>query len=78
MRLRSCLKGIMETVKIVAIYALFGLGWIYGSDTILGWFVHDQAALVTIAVAKGSLFILCTAGAPVFPDQPFRSAIACR
>jgi PAS domain S-box-containing protein len=51
----------METVKIVAIYVLFGLGWIYGSDTILGWFVHDQAALVNIAVAKGSLFILCTA-----------------
>lgn len=50
-----------ETVKIVSIYALFGIGWIYGSDTVLGWLVHDQSVILKIAVAKGSFFILCTA-----------------
>ncbi len=49
------------TLKIVAIYALFGLAWIYGSDTVLGWLANDPAVMVKIAVIKGSLFILCTA-----------------
>ncbi len=47
-------------IKIVAIYALFGLGWIYGSDSVLGWLVHDPSTMVKIAVIKGSLFIFCT------------------
>jgi PAS domain S-box-containing protein len=51
----------IATAKIVAIYALFGLAWIYGSDTALGLLVQDPALLVKIAVIKGSLFILCTA-----------------
>jgi len=50
-----------ETIKIVAIYSLFGLAWIYGSDTVLGWLIHDPVVIVRIAVIKGSLFILCTA-----------------
>lgn len=49
------------TAKIVTIYTLFGLAWIYGSDTLLGWMVHDPEAIVKIAVIKGSLFIVCTA-----------------
>ncbi|MDD2580915.1 MAG: ATP-binding protein [Desulfuromonadaceae bacterium] len=49
------------TIRIVMIYALFGLSWIYGSDTVLGWVVHNPAVMVKIAVIKGSLFILCTA-----------------
>ena len=51
----------IETGKIVAIYALFGVAWIYGSDTVLGWLVHDPVVMVKIAVFKGSLFIFCTA-----------------
>jgi len=51
----------IASFKIVAIYALFGFGWIYGSDTLLGWIVHDPAIIVKIAVIKGSLFIFCTA-----------------
>ncbi len=50
-----------KTAKIVAIYALFGIAWIYWSDTVLGWLIHDPAVMVKIAVVKGSLFILCTA-----------------
>jgi hypothetical protein len=42
--------------KIVFIYVIFGLGWIYGSDTILGWLLHDPKMLVKVAVIKGFLF----------------------
>lgn len=55
------LKHRMETAKIVAIYTLFGLAWIYGSDMVISCLVEDKATLVRIAVAKGFLFILCTA-----------------
>ena len=48
-------------VKIVFIYMAFGLAWIYGSDTILGWLLHDSQMLVKIAVVKGFFFIFCTA-----------------
>jgi len=53
-------KSKIGTSRIVAVYALFGLAWIYGSDTVLGWLVQDPAVMVKIAVIKGSLFILCT------------------
>ncbi|MEI6828058.1 MAG: PAS domain S-box protein, partial [Desulfuromonadales bacterium] len=54
-------KRRIETFRIVAIYSLFGFVWIYGSDTVLGWLVHEHDVMVKIAVFKGSLFILCTA-----------------
>jgi hypothetical protein len=50
-----------QTTQIVAIYALFGIIWIYGSDSVLNWLVHDPATMTRIAVMKGVLFILCTA-----------------
>ena len=61
MSYKSPLKLRTATAKIVVIYVLFGLAWIYGSDTILGWLVHDPVVMVKIAVIKGSLFIVCTA-----------------
>ena len=48
------------TLRIIAIYALAGLLWIYGSDTALGWFVHDPHMIVKIAIYKGSMFIVLT------------------
>ena len=54
-------KRRIEMTKIVGIYVLFGIAWIYGSDSVLGWLVHDPAAMVGVEVFKGSLFILCTA-----------------
>lgn len=54
-------KGRAETVKILAVYILFGTCWIYGSDTVVDWLVHDRTILVKVAVLKGSFFILCTA-----------------
>ncbi len=50
-----------EKVKIVAIYVVFGLTWIYGSDIALGWLLHDSELLIKVAVIKGFLFIFCTA-----------------
>jgi len=49
-----------ESGKIVAIYAVFGFGWIYFSDTVLSWLVHDPEVITTIAIFKGLLFIVCT------------------
>jgi PAS domain S-box-containing protein len=61
MPLQNVQKRRIETFRIVAIYSLFGLAWIYGSDTVLGWLVQDSVVMVKIAVIKGSLFIFCTA-----------------
>ena len=47
-------------LKIVSIYALFGLLWIYTSDKVLGWFVNDHSIMVRIAIFKGSVFIVLT------------------
>ena len=58
---QTSLRRRMETIKIIGPYVLFGFAWIYGSDSALGWLVHDQGVMVKIAVVKGSLFILCTA-----------------
>lgn len=57
----SPLLSRVPSIKIVSIYALFGLFWVHGSEVVLGWFVSDPAMMAKIAVAKGSLFILCTA-----------------
>lgn len=54
-------KRRIATARIVGIYTLLGLAWIYGSNTVLGWLVSDPAVMVKIAVIKGSLFILFTA-----------------
>ncbi len=53
-------KHRIGTSRIVSIYALFGLLWIYGSDKAVGWLVKDPSVMVKIAVIKGSCFILCT------------------
>ena len=51
----------IATAQIVAIYALFGLAWIYGSDTVLGLLIDDPDVRLKVSVVKGSLFILSTA-----------------
>lgn len=49
-----------EICKIVIIYALFGCGWIYCSDTAVGWFVLDPEMMTKVSISKGLLFILAT------------------
>ncbi len=48
------------TVKIIGIYAFVGVLWIYFSDTVLGWLVHDPVLMKYIAISKGTLFIVIT------------------
>jgi PAS domain S-box-containing protein len=73
---RTIQKRRLATIRIVAIYALFGLAWIYGSDTALGWLVHDREQMVNIAVIKGSLFILSTAALLYFLISRFVRQLA--
>jgi PAS domain S-box-containing protein len=46
--------------NIVCIYALFGILWIYTSDAVLGWIVHDPRIVTQISILKGSAFIILT------------------
>ncbi|MBF0330469.1 MAG: PAS domain S-box protein [Candidatus Omnitrophica bacterium] len=46
--------------RIVGIYAVVSLLWIYFSDTLLGMFVHDLKTITLISVFKGSLFVCIT------------------
>lgn len=46
--------------KIVLYYALFGLIWIYSSDTVLGWLVSEAETFTRIAIFKGFTFIAVT------------------
>jgi PAS domain S-box-containing protein len=48
------------TIRIVGIYALVGFLWIFTSDTILSWLVHNQQIMVKIAIFKGSAYIIFT------------------
>jgi PAS domain S-box-containing protein len=47
-------------LKIIAVYAIFSGLWIYLSDTALGFFLSDPAAITRISVFKGFFFIVIT------------------
>jgi len=48
------------TLRIVGIYALVGMLWIYSSDTVLGWLVQDPRVITRIAIFKGSFYVAMT------------------
>jgi signal transduction histidine kinase len=48
-------------VRIVAVYAIFSILWIYLSDSLLGLFVRDAATMTRLSVVKGVAFIVLTA-----------------
>jgi PAS domain S-box-containing protein len=50
-----------EIIRIVAVYSLFGGLWIYLSDTFLGLFISDPAAMYHVSMYKGLMFIALTA-----------------
>ena len=50
-----------EVVRIVAVYALFGVLWIYLSDTFIGFVISDPAVISRISIYKGIVFIALTA-----------------
>lgn len=62
MKIRQYFSDHREAAKIVILYLLFGLAWIYFSDSIVGWLVRDEEILTAISIFKGSFFILFTAG----------------
>lgn len=53
-------QDLLERIRIVAIYALFGSLWIYLSDTLLGWMISEPGVITRISVYKGILFIVLT------------------
>ena len=56
----SLRKERKATIRIVAIYAVFGGVWIYCSDTVMGFITRDPDLLQRISVFKGLSFILIT------------------
>lgn len=61
MKLRQYFDDHREAAKVVVFYLLFGLAWIYFSDSIVGWLVQDEKILTTISIFKGFFFIFFTA-----------------
>jgi len=53
-------KNRLAVLKIVGAYIFFGILWIYLSDSILGWIVHDLDLMTSIVMFKGILFIVLT------------------
>ncbi|MDR3581062.1 MAG: PAS domain S-box protein [Oryzomonas sp.] len=51
-----------QVFKIVGIYAIFSLLWIFLSDSALELFVKDPAIIARISIFKGFFFVLVTAG----------------
>lgn len=51
----------MAAFRIVAIYGILGGLWIFCSDTVLGWIIHDSTLMTRIAIYKGLFFIFATA-----------------
>ncbi|HQG30661.1 MAG TPA: PAS domain S-box protein [Deltaproteobacteria bacterium] len=60
MQISASTRKLLSVLRIVLIYAFFGSLWIYFSDTLLGWLVHEPEIMTSIALVKGILFILCT------------------
>ena len=50
-----------EIIRIVALYSLFGVLWIYLSDSFIGLAISDPAVISTLSMYKGILFIGLTA-----------------
>ena len=50
-----------QVLKVVGIYAIFSLLWIFLSDSALELFVKDAATIARISIFKGFFFVLVTA-----------------
>lgn len=76
MKIPSRYNGLLERIRIVAIYALFGSLWIYLSDTVVGWLIHDPLVITRLSVYKGILFIVLTSGLLYFLIARYLSRMA--
>lgn len=50
-----------EIIRIIAVYSLFGVLWIYLSDTLLGFVIDDPTVMSRVSMYKGVVFIIVTA-----------------
>lgn len=53
-------SGCFAILRIVIIYAVVGILWIYLSDAVLHLLIHDPIVMMRIAMFKGLLFIVAT------------------
>ena len=49
-----------EVLKVVLIYAIFGFGWVFFSDTVSSGVVRDRDIATAVSFFKGSFFIIVT------------------
>ena len=63
------LASITSTIRIVLLYALFGILWITVSDRIIEFLVADPHRLTTIQTYKGWGFVLASAVIIYFAAQ---------
>jgi PAS domain S-box-containing protein len=54
-------QGRKISVKIAAIYAIFGGAWILFSDELLDFLVHDPAVIIRVSLYKGWFYVAVTA-----------------
>ena len=52
----------LSPARIALLYLSVGIGWILFSDTMTAWFVKDKVQFGQIAILKGILFIIASAG----------------
>lgn len=76
MKIPSRHSEFLERIRIVAIYAVFGSLWIYLSDTVVGWLIHDPVVITRLSVYKGLLFIILTSGLLYFLIVRYLSRMA--
>jgi PAS domain S-box-containing protein len=73
----------LSPLKIVILYAVFGLSWILFSDLILSTITKDLAKYTTISIVKGWLYVVLTAAlmywlVSLYSKQRTQSEIALR
>lgn len=52
----------LQPLGYVALYLIFGLLWVQGSDSLIGWLALNQEQFELISRFKGSAFVLISAG----------------
>jgi hypothetical protein len=64
--------------KVVALYVIFSVFWIFVSDELLAAFIQDPRTALWVSIAKGWLFILVTTTLLYLLVSHFFGALAAR
>ncbi|ACZ12469.1 putative bifunctional diguanylate cyclase/phosphodiesterase [Sulfurospirillum deleyianum] len=54
------MRIMMNPLRIVLVYAFFSILWILFSDSVVGFFIHDNSLISSLQTIKGLFFILIT------------------